>query len=316
MNLSNTGGGGRGSDTGHIIGDVICHGKRQFWLKGGQYHYHHGLRAGEGTLEASLERLLIRSLSKHGGRLDAGDFLKSYLGFMTTPGSHGDVYAGTCHRIFFANYVKGKDPGQCADNDGHNVDTIDGLVPVIPVALAHLAHRLSTPGSVDATQALSQDVKDVINVNRKSPSLLPKYGRVYAGMLEACLEGQDLREVSVAAGRALGLDVPRMMAQTRQDPMCACYIDSAFPTLLYYLHKYGELGPEEALLRSTNAGGENVARGALLGAFVGARHGFEKLPPRWVTGLVGREEVEEEVGGFVEAVVNPGGGEPVCGGER
>lgn len=44
--------------------------------------------------------------------------------------------------------------------------------------------------------------------------------------------------------------------------MSACYIDSAFPTLLYYAAKYGD-DPEQALLRSTNAGGENVARGAL-----------------------------------------------------
>lgn len=40
---------------------------------------------------------------------------------MTTPGSHNDVYAGTCHRMFFANFVNGKDPKKCADNDGHNV---------------------------------------------------------------------------------------------------------------------------------------------------------------------------------------------------
>lgn len=29
-----TGGGGRGSDKGSIIGDVICHGKKKYWLKG------------------------------------------------------------------------------------------------------------------------------------------------------------------------------------------------------------------------------------------------------------------------------------------
>lgn len=34
MNLSNTGGGGRGGDHGSIIGDVICHGKKEFWKKG------------------------------------------------------------------------------------------------------------------------------------------------------------------------------------------------------------------------------------------------------------------------------------------
>jgi hypothetical protein len=47
MNLSNTGGGGRGSDKGSIVGDVILHGKKEYWMKGGQYHYHHGLHAGE-----------------------------------------------------------------------------------------------------------------------------------------------------------------------------------------------------------------------------------------------------------------------------
>lgn len=46
--------------------------------------------------------------------------------------------------------------------------------------------------------------------------------------------------------------------------MTACYIDSSFTSLLYYAAKYGRDDPEQALLRSTNAGGENVARGALI----------------------------------------------------
>lgn len=46
MNLSNTGGGGRGSDLGDIVGNVILHGKKQYWLRGGDNHYHRGLEAG------------------------------------------------------------------------------------------------------------------------------------------------------------------------------------------------------------------------------------------------------------------------------
>ena len=34
MNLSNTGGAGRGSDQGNIVGDVILHGKKKYWTKG------------------------------------------------------------------------------------------------------------------------------------------------------------------------------------------------------------------------------------------------------------------------------------------
>lgn len=56
LNLSSTGGGGRGSDKGNIIGDVInhgsrpaklllkppliCVGKQKYWKRGADYHYH------------------------------------------------------------------------------------------------------------------------------------------------------------------------------------------------------------------------------------------------------------------------------------
>ena len=43
MNLSNTGGGGRGSDKGEIIGSVINHGKKEFWGRGLNFHYHQSL---------------------------------------------------------------------------------------------------------------------------------------------------------------------------------------------------------------------------------------------------------------------------------
>jgi ADP-ribosyl-[dinitrogen reductase] hydrolase len=55
MNLSNTGGHGRGSQEGNIIGDVINHGKRKFWGKKNM-HYHQGMAAGENTLNALCAR--------------------------------------------------------------------------------------------------------------------------------------------------------------------------------------------------------------------------------------------------------------------
>ena len=106
MNLSNTGGGGRGSDKGDIVGDVILHGKKKYWVRGGNNHYHLGLKAGENTLEAQLARVLSKSI-KETGSFDAENFTKRYVNFMTTPGSHNDTYASTCHRMFFANFVKG-----------------------------------------------------------------------------------------------------------------------------------------------------------------------------------------------------------------
>lgn len=121
-----TGGGGRGSDKGSIIGDVICHGKKQFWMKGcvrvfapsrgrwvgrplptyrlivsqnnpppppqlrsGNYHYHHGLKAGEGTLEASLVRLQVRGMNKKDGAFDQDTYMEDYIKCVRCPVSVG-----------------------------------------------------------------------------------------------------------------------------------------------------------------------------------------------------------------------------------
>jgi len=66
MNLSNTGGGGRGSDKGSIIGDVINHGKKEYWIRGGDYNYHHTLNAGmlSYILFDFVNELLIYSLRR------------------------------------------------------------------------------------------------------------------------------------------------------------------------------------------------------------------------------------------------------------
>ncbi len=46
---------------------------------GANYHYHHGLKAGEGTLEASLVRLLVRGMNKKGGAFEADGYLEDYI---------------------------------------------------------------------------------------------------------------------------------------------------------------------------------------------------------------------------------------------
>lgn len=146
MNLSNTGGGGRGSDKGSIIGDVINHGKKKYWMKGGNYHYHHGMKAGENTLDAQIARLLTESIIAQ-KKFDRKSFLKSYITFMTTPGSHNDVYAGSAHRMFFENWVQKKPLDQCPDTDGHNIDAIDALINIGPI-VASMASSVKSSAEI------------------------------------------------------------------------------------------------------------------------------------------------------------------------
>eukprot|EP00611_Tribonema_gayanum_P005292 TRINITY_DN1452_c1_g1_i1.p1 TRINITY_DN1452_c1_g1~~TRINITY_DN1452_c1_g1_i1.p1 ORF type:complete len:407 (-),score=181.92 TRINITY_DN1452_c1_g1_i1:555-1775(-) len=315
MNLSNTGGGGRGSDKGNVVGDVILHGKRKYWLKGGSYHYHHGMRKGQNTLDCLVARVLMRSIAQAGGAFDEDAFRGAYVRLMTTPSAHDDAYAGTCHRMFFAKWARGVDAKDCPDNDGHNVDAIDGLMNVPVVVAAHAPAVLSAAAAAAAAgdaapaaaaaaaaaarEALSAQLARMIRVTRSS-AVLPRFADNYARMLLAVLGGGDLRAAVQDAGAELGVDVPAMV-RSNEDPMTACYITSAYPALLHYAYKYAD-DPEAALLASTNAGGENVARGCLLGALLGAAHGLRAFPQRFVRDLDDADALYGEIDAFVAAV--------------
>lgn len=284
LNLSNTGGGGRGSDQGDIVGTVILHGKKKYWLRGGNFHYHLGLEAGENTLEAQLCRLLIRSIAANeAGEFSSNDFLQHYMTFMQTPGSHNDTYASTCHRMFFANLVRGVPPEQCADNDGHNTDAIDALTLTVPVIIKY--------ANADRTLR-NRKLAEIIATTRKSRVLQP-YAELYADILIAVLQGQDIRVTIDEHAPSYAQVVKHAIDRHDSDPMVACYIDSAFPALLFFAYKYGH-SVEEAILASANAGGENVARGALLGALVGAQHGFAGFPA-WTSALKDKDAIMQEI---------------------
>ena len=221
---------------------------------------------------------------------------------MTTPGSHNDTYASTCHRMFFANYINDVDPIKCADNDGHNTDAIDALTLTIPV----IAVTVSEDGPSDKVRKAA---REVVALTRKS-KVLPAFVDIYADMLASVISGkQTLQEATVVAGKKIGFDVKKSaddawarvgkvnssyVGGDGSDPMVACYIDSSFPALLHLAYRYATYGPKMALLANANAGGENVARGSALGALIGASYGVQGFPED-LRNLRDREEIEKEI---------------------
>lgn len=65
------------------------------------------------------------------------------------------------------------------------------------------------------------------------------------------------------------------------------YLLETIPSVLYILMKHGH-DPEEALVRAVNDTWDNDTVGALVGAAVGALHGIEAFPGKWVNKLTGR----------------------------
>ena len=75
--------------------------------------------------------------------------------------------------------------------------------------------------------------------------------------------------------------------------MVACYIDSSFPAALFMAYKYAD-SVEKTILANANAGGENVARGSMLGALIGAAHGLQQFP-KWSHDLYQKDKIIDEI---------------------
>lgn len=308
MNLSNTGGGGRGSDQGDIIGSVINHNKKKYWVRGGNYHYHLGLEAGENTLEAQLTRLLAKGVIER-GEFRQEEWLQDYIQFMTTPGSHND----TCKESFFVAivvvvssyehvYLQMRRPViVCSSrisfvvNHRYNVLTMMATMsmPLMPLLTLY-------PSSCITRKLLVKN--ETSNWPKPSPqldgrvfyNLMPRILRIFSLLffmvktygkqsnkmeIRKCVFSLTVRCLYSCSSLTLRSyrSIRSAVATQRSDPMVACYIDSSYPALLFFAYKYAD-DVEAAILASANAGGENVARGSCLGALVGAAHGLRAFP--------------------------------------
>ena len=256
----------------------ILHDQARYWGKRG-LHYHQFLQAGENTLNVKICRLLIDSINQ-AGTYDPDDFLRRYITFMTSPGNHRDTYVEEYHRNFFVNYANGLPPHKCGVEEKH----IGGLIGMIPVvlfyfnqidkareaALAHLA--LTHPGAkMETAGSLLLDILlKVLNGNPLKEAIL---GGI-AAQNNPLLGHPFAKLVNLPDDRVIG---PRFST--------ACYVEDSVPAVVYLALKYHD-DPETALIANTNLGGDNAARGAVLGALLGAAHGIEKFPDRWFDGLV------------------------------
>ena len=225
LNKSDPNGGGRlkfrsSNKQVSIIGDVINHGKLKYWHPTQSIHYHATLQAGENTLEVQLVRVLMKSIVANDGHFDADHFRQAYIDFMTTEGSHNDTYASTCHRMFFANLIfNQRDPTDCPDNDGHNVDTIDGLVLPTVTALAETAKIFVSSGGNafdhESMEAINSAAAKTAAVTRSS-DLLKYVSGVWANLIASTIliptndvDGSDMNKVLVQTANTLGLRSPQ-----------------------------------------------------------------------------------------------------------
>jgi ADP-ribosylglycohydrolase len=306
MSLHSTRRGGRsGQDRGQpdspeIIGSVILKGRRHLWGQANR-HYHHGMQAGDNTLNAHCARVLMRSIIENAGRYSRDNFLQSYIEFMTAdPPLHRDTYAESYHRGFFANLVAGKPPHECGART-HDTPSMGGLVTIGPLAISELLH-----GTALATvQATCREHLFLTHPDETLGRICDGYVALVAGLLLREADESPDRHLLEAARTTMGIDLAQMAERARTDReivggrySTACYISDSWPSLLFLAFKYRN-DLEAALLANTNLGGENAHRGAVLGGIVGLSCG--NTVDDWFERLVDHQAIQAEIA----AVLSP-----------
>lgn len=251
-----------------ILGD-----QRPFWGRRG-IHYHQNLTAGEMTLTGKLAFEVQASLTANDG-YDRADALRRYIDLLTHPHRHRDSYVEECHRGFFTNLGRGVAPEKCAVEEKH----IGGLVPMLAVALYY----------ADEPEAGRQHALDHLAMTHAGKAMAKAAGAVL-DVLYPVLGGEDLAEVireECASQRDRMFQFPLVKWLTEPDTRVvgrrlstACYIDQSVPAVFYLALKYAD-DPESGLIANTNLGGDNVHRGGVLGALLGAANGAAAWPERW-----------------------------------
>lgn len=299
MSLHSTSSGGRrtahaGSRLPEVVGEVILKGRQQYWNKPNT-HYHQGMTAGENTLNAHCARVLMRCLARTGGQYDPAAFLSDYISFMCADvAQHNDTYAESYHRGFFANLQRGFPPERCAAVT-HDTPSIGGLVTVAPLVLSGRVHGIG----LDIIRA---DVQTHVQLTHPD-ALLLRIADDYTQLLDKLLHNINNSDVAGiiadTALRSVRLDLPGLMLKKRDDReiigqlySSACYIDGAWPGILYLLYKYHDQ-PEAALLANANLGGDNVHRGAVLGVLLGLING-QTIEP-WYNALTAKQPITQEI---------------------
>ena len=309
MSLHSTSGGGRAASkaSGHasdVVGEVILKGKRAFWDTP-NVHYHQGMQPGENTLNAHCARVLMRTLAQSPGPYDRRAFADAYIRFMTAnPPQHSDTYAESYHRGFFANWMRGCPPEQCAAVT-HDTPSIGALVTVAPLVF----YQRLRGDSVEQIQSICRNHLALTHPDESLMRVSDRYVALLCGLLEADTDEAVTALLFEAGKGRAGGEVDRLFARNLPDNQVvgrlyspACYISDAWPVVLYLAHKY-RTEPWTALLANTNLGGDNVHRGAVLGAILGLLD--KRVAANWFDQLADHEMLDQEITALLSAATAP-----------
>ncbi|MES2736874.1 MAG: ADP-ribosylglycohydrolase family protein [Verrucomicrobiota bacterium] len=253
-------------------------------LKG---HYHEGKKSGDQTHYGDAALLLLESLAACGGRFRENDFgmrFQSFFGSATCRSYKDHATRETLEHLQQqpGNFQNGADDDQLA--------TVSRLAPVVAayqkedsITLADAIHRLTLVTQNHATAEACAAASAVLLRTLLQGTPFREAFELTRKSREVSCDGSDYFEFAYMLRE---LDVVTATGRFGQ----SCPLAQSFPSALHAAWRHQD-SFEDAILNTVRAGGDNAGRASMVGAWLGAVHGYEALPQAWLEKLTGHERI-------------------------
>jgi len=245
--------------------------------------YHAGKKAGDFTHYGDQTLALMRSIVLR-GRFEAAGWRDDWLRFWESdPPAYRD--GATKDTLGFLAR------GEKVASDSNDIAGAARIAPIlaalaarplderVAAAPAQTALTHGDKATIDAAEFFTRAVDAILN-GKSIPDALSTAATASYQTLDASTDlasAKSLLESEPdAAGEKFGL---------------TCHTPEAFPLSLYFILKFADQ-PREAIIHNAMAGGDNSARGMLIGLIMGASHGLSWLLPAWLDELRAAREIE------------------------
>jgi ADP-ribosylglycohydrolase len=252
-------------------------------------HYHAGKEAGDQTHYGDAALLLLESLAACGGGFREADFAGRLLSLFGSPVCQS--YRDKATRSMIARLAEKPDDFQNGSED----DQMSSVSRLSPLVVSYAQKPVEE--MLDAVRALTrvtQNHATALSCAASHAILLCELwqGRTFPEAFESArksvhvnCEASDYFEVAYTHRH---LDVVAATGGLGQ----GCSLPQSMPAALHAACRHHD-DFATPILATIRAGGDSAGRASMIGAWMGALHGMEGIPPEWLSRLRQRERIQK-----------------------
>jgi ADP-ribosylglycohydrolase len=262
---------------------VKLFGRVESFLKPGSHSYHATKEKGEFTHYGDQAFVLLESLAEEKG-FDLSAFSMRWRALF----DNYEGYVDYATRVTLSNY----DSGSSYQDPGSPSDDLAGAARIAPLVYACRNDIDRIVKSVRAQTRMTHD-------NPLTVDAAEFFARVAWQTLQGSRPTEAMQEISeehFIRSPLSGWVREGFESRTKKSVFAiskfgqSCHTEEAFPGVVHFITKY-ENDLREALIQSVMAGGDNAARGMIVGMVLGAYLGMESLPRLWIDGLKKKDNI-------------------------